>query len=81
MFKDYITAPTAEDLDLRADLMESIENFLMSGDESIQEMANEIGMDLSQLDELFSQNTLDFSLGGLVCYVSRTGEKTNVSVQ
>ena len=81
MIRSYTTSPSADELDLKADLMESIENMLMSGDESLLEMANEIGMDYSQLDDLLCQNTLDFSLGGLVCYVSKTGGKTNVSVQ
>ena len=81
MNRSYLSRPTADELDLRADLMESIENLLMSGDTSIQEFASEIGMDYSQLDDMLCQNTLDFSFGGLVCYVSRTGEKTRVSVQ
>ncbi len=81
MNRNYITTPNADELDTKADLMESIENMLMSGDESLLEIASEIGMDYSQLDDLLCQNTLDFSLGGLVCYVSRTGGKTNVSVQ
>ena len=81
MNRNYITTPNADELDTKADLMESIENMLMSGDESLLEIASEIGMDYSQLDDLLCQNTLDFSLGGLVCYVSRSGGKTSVSVQ
>ncbi len=81
MIKDYNNLRTAEELDARADLMESIENFLMSGDSSLEEIASEIGMDCSCIDDLVCQNTLDFNLGGLVCYVSRTGGKTSVSVQ
>lgn len=81
MHKSYMTSRRADELDLKADLMESIENMLMSGDESLLEMASEIGMDYSQLEDMLCQNTLDFSLGGLTCYVSRTEGKTSVSVQ
>ena len=61
--------------------MESIENLLMSGDTSLEEIVSEIGMDFSRLDDLFCQNTLDFSLGGFICYASQTGNQRKLSVQ
>lgn len=79
--RSYSDFPAAEELDIKADLIESIENFFMSGDSSLQEIVDEIGLDCSRIDDLLSQNTLDFSLGELVCYVSKAGKQTKVSVQ
>ena len=81
MVKTYPAVKTIKNMDAEADLMESIENFIMSSGSSLDEIAEEIGIDYSQIDMMLSENTLDFSLGGLICYVSKSGNKTLVSVQ